>query len=219
MAHGNDKKRLQELRSSGYEMVKGQPNIIGWLIVNADGHKLGKVQELIIDTVAQRVRYLVAALSDNKVLQIDKRTVMLPIGMAQLHPADDCVVISGVTPYQLRALPRYDKANLGPRSEIDISQVFGRAHTALGTTPGGEELDQRFYDHEHFNDQRMSRPSRSDAGERSPRYRPEREEVPASGRNQQDFSSTHLPDDPESIRRRQEQNLRDEEDALRRGLL
>ncbi|RYZ23273.1 MAG: hypothetical protein EOO16_05535 [Chitinophagaceae bacterium] len=129
-------KRLQEFKGSGFEMVKGQPNIIGWQVISADGHKLGKITELIIDTVAQRVRYMVVALTDNKILQLEKRTVLVPVGFAQLHPADDCVVLTTVTPYQLRALPRYDRTHLGPKSEIDISQVFGREHSALGSDIG-----------------------------------------------------------------------------------
>jgi sporulation protein YlmC with PRC-barrel domain len=203
-----ENKRLQEFKGSGFEMVKGQPNIIGWEVIASEGHKLGKVSELIIDTVAQRVRYMVVALSDNKVLQLEKRTVLVPIGFAQLHPADDCVVLTGVTPYQLRALPRYDKLHLGPKSEIDISQVFGREHSSLGSNIGGEDLDQRFYDHEHFKDSQLS--SRPTAPAPAPRQ-PQRltEDMPAS----------HLGDDAETLRRRHEQNLRDEEEARRRGLL
>ncbi|RYY60036.1 MAG: hypothetical protein EOO12_15630 [Chitinophagaceae bacterium] len=203
-----DKKRLQEFRGSGFEMVKGQPDIHGWHVISSDGHRLGKVTELIIDTVAQRVRYLVVALTDNKVLQLEKRTVLVPIGFAQLHPADDSVILTGVTPYQLRALPRYDRTHLGPKSEIDISQVFGREHTSLGSNVGGEDLDQSFYNHEHFDDRRLHRaPAQPIAPQPARR---EAEELPAS----------HLSsDDAEAIRLRHEQNLRDEEEARRKGLL
>lgn len=200
-------KRLQEFRGSGFEMVKGQPDIRDWQVISSDGHRLGKVNELIIDTVAQRVRYLVVALADNKVLQLEKRTVLVPIGFAQLHPADDSVLLTGVTPYQLRALPRYDKVHLGPKSEIDISQVFGREHTALGSNIGGDDLDPSFYNHEHFDDRRLQRaPAQPVAPQPA---RPVAEELPAS----------HLSgDDAETIRRRHEQNLRDEEEARRKGL-
>jgi hypothetical protein len=151
---------------------------------------------------------MVVALTDNKVLQLEKRSVLVPVGFAQLHPADDCVVLTTVTPYQLRALPRYDRTHLGPKSEIDISQVFGREHTALGSSVGGEDLDQRFYDHEHFNDTHLSRQATRPVP--APRA-PERhhEELPAS----------QLSDDAESQRRRHEQTLRDEEEARRKGLL
>ncbi|RYY87788.1 MAG: hypothetical protein EOO15_10840 [Chitinophagaceae bacterium] len=200
-------KRLQEMRGSGFEMVKGQPDIHSWHVISSDGHRLGKVSELIIDTVAQRVRYLLVSLSDNKTLQLESRKVLVPVGFAQLHPADDSVILTGVTPYQLRALPRYDRAHLGPKSELDISQVFGREHTALGTGPGGEDLDQNFYNHEHFDDRRMQRAERSEA---RPVPLREAEELPASRLSG---------DDPESIRLRHEQNLRDEEEARRKGLL
>ncbi|RYY95083.1 MAG: PRC-barrel domain containing protein [Chitinophagaceae bacterium] len=219
------KKRLQELRGSDFEMAKGQPNIIGWQVMDGSGHKLGKVQELIIDTSAQRVRYMVVALTDNKVLQIEKRTVMVPIGFAQLHAADDCVLLHGVTPYQLRALPRYDKLHLGARSEMDISNVFGRSFTA---TQGSHDADAApgsgFYEHEHFNDKNyMQRPP---AGSHSTGLPPRSEQhMPAAQHDTGDIPASHKPyaqqpdDDPESIRRRHEQALRDEEELRRKGLL
>jgi sporulation protein YlmC with PRC-barrel domain len=201
-------KRLQEFRGSGFEMVKGQPDIRRWQVVSSDGHKLGKIDELIIDTVAQRVRYMIIALTDNKVLQLEKRTVLVPVGYAQLHPADDCVVLTGVTPYQLRALPKYDKDHLGPKSEIDIAQVFGREHTSLGSNIGGDDLDPSFYNHEQFDDRRLHRAP-------APPIAPQ----PAN-RQAEEMPASHLPgEDPESTRLRHEQNLRDEDEARRKGLL
>lgn len=149
------KRRLQELRGSDFEMAKGQPDIRGWEVIDPAGNKIGKVNELVFDTEARRVRYMVINIADSKELQLEKRTVLVPIGLAELHRAHDSVVLPEVTPFQLRALPKYDKEHLGPKAEMDISAVFGRSHTAIGSDEAHSSAP--FYDHEHFNEENLYR--------------------------------------------------------------
>lgn len=147
------KRRLQELRGSDYEIAKGQPDIRGWEVRDKSGHLIGKVHELIFDSRAHKVRYLVVNVLDSKELQLEKRTVMVPIGLALLQPKDDDVILENVTPFQLRALPKYHKDDLGTRAEKSISTVFGRNDPKAGaTTADDADLNADFYEHEHFNE-------------------------------------------------------------------
>ncbi len=148
----NKVKRLQELRGSGYEVAKGQPDIRGWEVRDAHGHLMGKVHELIFDSRANKVRYMVINVIDSKELQLEKRTVMVPIGLAVLQQQYDDVILPKVTPFQLRALPRYHKDDLGTRAEHAISTVFGRTDTVL---TGDEDVDESFYNNEMFNEDNM----------------------------------------------------------------
>jgi sporulation protein YlmC with PRC-barrel domain len=150
-------KRLQELRGSGYEVAKGQPDIRGWEVRNDHGHLIGKVHELIFDSRANKVRYMIINVNDSKDMQLEKRTVMVPIGLAVLEQKDDDVILQNVTPFQLRALPRYSKEDLGTRSEHAISTVFGRdAKLSANTTPSAdEEVDESFYNNEMFDETNM----------------------------------------------------------------
>lgn len=149
--------RLRELRGSDFTLAKGEPDIRGWDVRDAQGRKFGTVQDLIFDIRANKVRYLVLNILDTKELELEKRTVMVPIGLAELDPSDNDVLLPTVNPFQLRALPRYDKSNLGAKAERDISIVFGRQ--ALGdTTPTpGNDVDEHFYNHEHFNQDNLYR--------------------------------------------------------------
>jgi sporulation protein YlmC with PRC-barrel domain len=152
------KRRLQELRGSNYEIAKGQPDIRGWEVRDKSGHLIGKVHELIFDSRAHKVRYMVVNVIDSKELQLEKRTVMVPIGLALLQPKDDDVILESVTPFQLRALPKYHKDDLGTRAEKSISTVFGRNDPKAGTTtPDDADLNEDFYEHEHFNEDNMHR--------------------------------------------------------------
>lgn len=151
-------KRLQELRGSDFEIAKGQPDIRGWEVRDTSGHLIGKVDELIFDARAQKVRYMVVNVVDSKELQLEKRTVLVPIGLALLKPKDDDVILENVTPFQLRALPKYHKDDLGTKAERAISVVFGRTDGKGGQAQtDDQELDPDFYDHDLFNENNMYR--------------------------------------------------------------
>lgn len=152
------KRRLQELRGSDFEIAKGQPDIRGWEVRDAGGRKIGKVHELIFDSRAQKVRYMVVNVLDTKELELEKRTVMLPIGLALLQPKDDDVILKNVTPFQLRALPRYSKDDLGTKAERNISTVFGR--TDMGSDASDADLEEDFYKHDLFKEDDMYRTDR-----------------------------------------------------------
>src|SRR5215216_2682330 len=134
----NKTKRLQELRGSGYEVAKGQPDIRGWEVRDTDGYLMGKVRELIFDVRAQKVRYMVIDIIDSKELQLEKRTVMVPVGLAELQQKYDDVILPKVTSFHLRALPKYSKDDLGSRAERAISTVFGIENKPL---PAGHTAD------------------------------------------------------------------------------
>lgn len=160
MASDKKNKRLQELRGSDFEIAKGQPDIRGWEVRDDAGRKLGKVSELIFDARDRKVRYMIVNVLDSKDLQLEKRTVLVPIGLALLDTADDDVILQKVTPFQLRALPKYDKDLLGPQAERDISVVFGREHTATALTQDND-LNTDFYQNELFDENNMYRNRRS----------------------------------------------------------
>lgn len=162
MARDKKTRRLQELKGSNFELSKGQPDIRGWEVREEKARKIGEVQELIFDVHAHKVRYMVVQVMDNDELELEKRTVLIPIGMAELHPKDDDVILHGVTAFQLRALPKYNKVNLGARAEGAVSTVFGRKYTSLNDNDADEDMNNEFYEHEHFNEKNLYRNRRND---------------------------------------------------------
>ncbi len=145
--------RLRELSSSDFAIAKGESDIRGWDVRDATGRKYGSVLDLIFDIRTGKVRYLVLGILDTKELELEKRTVLVPIGLAELDPTDNDVLLPTVNPFQLRALPRYDRSTLGAKTERDISFVFGR-QTNAGSAP---DTDEQFYNHEHFNQDNLYR--------------------------------------------------------------
>ncbi len=163
----NSTSRLLELGGSGYEIVDGEPDIRGWEVKDESGKKIGEVDELIFDSQANKVRYIVLDLEDN-MLDMESKNVLVPIGLAELHEEDDDVLLPGVTSAQLRALPEYEKNHIGPDVEASVRNVFGAgALMAGGSGLAGDNDD--FYNHGHFNNDNLyQNRKKSGAGNKIP---------------------------------------------------
>lgn len=156
----NRNTRLQKLSGSDFEIVDGESDIRGWDVRDDSGKQIGEVEELIFDFESRKVRYLVVDLDEND-FGLESRKVLVPIGIAELHENDDDVILNGVTPDQISALPEYDEDRFDTEHETSVRNVFGGLGGAAlaggaiadSTTSSGHEDD--FYDHEHFNDQKL----------------------------------------------------------------
>jgi len=140
---------LTELSDSDFQIAEGQPNLIGWEVKNETGTYIGEVEELLFDPQTSAVRYLIVDLTDNG-MNMDDKSVMIPLGIAHLHISDDEVVLPGLHLDQYQALPDYDQAELSPELEREIRAIIG-SPAALRLEDTVTELDQRnFYEHHHF---------------------------------------------------------------------
>lgn len=148
MEDRNNAYHLQELDGSDYKIAENQPDIDGWSIYDERHQKVGKVHDMLFDPQSQKVRYIIANLKNNE-LNLDSRTVLVPIGIAQLHEQDDDVILSGVTAEQLRALPEYRKDGLTKFDEAAVLGVFSGSKSL--------EYSDDFYQHQHFSDENFYR--------------------------------------------------------------
>jgi len=163
--------RLQELDHSNFEIVKDEPDIRGWDVRYRNGEKIGSVEELILDTKAKKVRYMIVDLEENE-LRLEHRKIVIPIGFAELDKQQDDVLIPNVSVDQLCRLADYKRNSLSPELERSIASVFGRkANVEPVASIKREErrvneldddIDPDFYSHEHFNSDNLykNRPNR-----------------------------------------------------------
>ena len=147
--------RLEELSSSDFEIVDGQPDIKGWDVKTDSGEVIGDVEELLFNPQTQKVRYMVIDTDAND-LRLEARKILIPIGVAELHEDDDYVVIPQVTVAHLETLPGYERGALNAEHETHIRSTFsslgaaGMGMGAVGSTP-----TEDFYEHEQFNANRL----------------------------------------------------------------
>lgn len=140
---------LQELSGSDFEIVEGEPNIIGWEVKDERGTYVGQVRELLFEPASRAVRYLIIDLKNNG-MNLENKEVMIPLGIAHLHRSDDEVVLPGLHLHQYQALPAYHKEQLGPEIEVQIRSVIG-SPAALRMEETMVAFDQyQFYNHHHF---------------------------------------------------------------------
>ncbi len=144
--------RLQKLSGSDFEIADNQPDIEGWEITDAQGTSIGKVDDMIFDVQALKVRYIIAELNKDLAHEGSGK-VLIPIGMAELQEKNDDVILPGISANQISALPAYRNASITPEDEKSIRMALAGAGLAAGgamASSGGEETD--FYDHEHFDE-------------------------------------------------------------------
>ncbi len=154
---------LEELGGSDFEMVDGEPNIIGWDVKNGKGQKIGEVDDLLFNPQSRKVKYMVVDMDSNK-LQLDKgRKVLIPIDIADLHskhadkssvvqhmehkvydPAFDgnVVILRRVSIAQLNALPLYEKNHLSPQTEMAIRNIFEKKGGGGSSSDVHEDLER-----------------------------------------------------------------------------
>lgn len=146
---------LKELGGSDYKIVDGEENIKGWDVKNAQGIKLGEVDELLFDEASLKVRYIVLDLDNNDLdIDFDDKKVLIPIGMAELDEKEDDVFLRNITIQQLQSMSEYDKDNLN--SDLELSNYSTLTGVAAATTAAD------MYDNEHFSDENLFRNRKRD---------------------------------------------------------
>lgn len=140
---------LLELSSSNYKITDGEADIIGWQVNTEAGSELGKVKDLLFDQQQNAVRYLVIEIS-NIGADLGGKTVIIPIGIANLAEDGDAIILPDLHLDQLQELPTYAKGAITHAHEDLIRLVIG-SPAALRLEETIIELDRaQFYQHHHF---------------------------------------------------------------------
>ena len=168
--------RLNDLDE--FKVADGYPDPRGWDVKTGDGQTVGKVDDLIVDTQAMRVRYVSVEVDDRSVGQLATDAVtpgdqgthtLIPIGAVSLDDAHDDVVLGGgYTAQQIGTLPRYrgtitrdyeQSLVAGHRNRGGVAGAVAGAGAALAA--GAERVkdavtgDRHDYEHSDYNDQRL----------------------------------------------------------------
>lgn len=158
------------------EIAEGAPDPRGWDVIGANGEKVGKVAELLVDTGAMKVRYLEVELEKDvaedstrnrsvNAADVRDRTdiddepfrhVLVPIGAAHLDDDEDQVRLDeraanivGIPGYRPGSLTRdYETGVLGRLG----AGSRGRADDLPTGTRRADAGQGDFYDGEHFDD-------------------------------------------------------------------
>lgn len=136
--------RLERLdKLSDIDVASGEPDPRGWRVVGRDGKEIGKVDHLIGDTGAMKVRYLVMR-ADKEVLNED-RDVLIPVGHVELDTSAKRVVVDALDTNVLRALPPYTGGALTREEERKISSAYETSYTGESRYRHPRYRDENLY--------------------------------------------------------------------------
>ena len=134
----------------GFKIAKRDHDPRKWEVLASDGRSVGKVNDLLIDTRAQKVRYLDVRLKKGLVDSEHTVHVLVPIGNARLHPDDKRVYVEQMDAETFTRLPEYGQEPLTREHEDFLRQRIDSAYRP-GTVPEEEYYEDRMYDAERFN--------------------------------------------------------------------
>lgn len=140
-----------------FEIADGDPDIRGWDVHTADGRRIGEVDDLLVDRLAMKVRYLDVDLDDEIDRADDDRHILVPIGYARLDEDDDRVVVDTLSRDDLAAMPLYDHAPVTREYETTLRGQFDRG----GSVPA---TDDDFYASDIYDPDRFYGPRRGSGG-------------------------------------------------------
>jgi sporulation protein YlmC with PRC-barrel domain len=126
---------------SDYKIADGEPDIHGWDVRGTNGEKVGDVEDVLVDSVTRRVRYIEIKLEKDLAANVERRHALLPIGAVRLDEHDKNVHVN-LESERLRSLPKYVRGDLSPAYEQSVVNIFRRADEAtiaLGVDPDAYE--------------------------------------------------------------------------------
>jgi photosynthetic reaction center H subunit len=133
-----------------FDIPKGEPDPRGWDVKTADGVKIGKVDDLLVDTGLARLRYLEVKLKGDIADRADKEYVLIPVGAAHLDDERDDVIIS-VNQANLAGIPAYDRLRLSRDYERSLRTYYEGA-TPSQVSGAVVDRDVDFYTHPQFDE-------------------------------------------------------------------
>lgn len=119
----NTKYHLEELKGSDYKIIDEEPDILGWIIRDSAGLKVGKVRDLLFDTESLMVRYIICELKDNE-LNLQEREVLLPMGRVILDQQNETVLLNRMHNLYFQNAPAYTYDALNAEYETTLHGFY-----------------------------------------------------------------------------------------------
>lgn len=111
-APGEDGPALHPISSlRGYRVARGEPDVTGWTVVTRGGAEAGTVSDLLVDTRAMKVRYLVVGGTD------DGAARLLPVGFLHIDTEGQRVRTSALVAEDIARLPAYEPGTVSREEE------------------------------------------------------------------------------------------------------
>jgi sporulation protein YlmC with PRC-barrel domain len=123
------------------EVSEEDPDVRGWDVVTRDGHDIGEVKDLLVDTRSMKVRCLEVELEGSHFKWNDNRRVAIPVESVELDEEHDDVVIQGMALDEIGRLDEYrpDLSSPTAASRTGLPDTASRDIRPAADAPRGAE--------------------------------------------------------------------------------
>jgi uncharacterized protein (TIGR02271 family) len=102
---------LAPLRELNATVAEGSPDTRGWEVIAADGTPIGRVEDLLVDTAAMEVRYLLVTLRQEHLQGSSARTVRVPVANSRLDSGGRRVYLDTLSASDAASLARHSSTS------------------------------------------------------------------------------------------------------------
>lgn len=113
---------LRETRD--FRIPREEFDLRGWNVFGADGERLGKVDDLLIDPAAMKVAFLSVDVLDDLFRLKDDRHVIVPTEAVDLRPRGRDVWVAGRSAEEIARLPAYAGGQVDPVVWYRVTEAF-----------------------------------------------------------------------------------------------
>lgn len=112
-----------------HQISPGEPDIRGWLVVGADGRRVGRVNDVLVELHSLTARHLEIALDPGVAERAGASTIVVPVESLQVAPIRSLIHLHTVTTDDLEDVPGFVT---GPEpvheEKLEPLQRFFRCH-------------------------------------------------------------------------------------------
>ncbi|WP_192823798.1 PRC-barrel domain-containing protein [Rufibacter sp. LB8] len=131
-------------------------DVRNWEVIGADGQRLGKVDDLIVDRELMKVRYLDIDVDKDRFLpDTDARHLLVPIGAAHLDDDNNQVFLANIDQNALTRFPFYRGGAVDSDLEYRVMHAFTKPNDAYMAPAATAAPTADFYQNDHFNEERF----------------------------------------------------------------
>lgn len=130
----------RRLSEGDYEVAPGEYDVRGWKVVLANNEQIGKVDDLIVDPAAQKVRYLDVELNRHALKLEHDRHVCIPIARAALDADDKTIVLTGLDRATVLTLPNFTGSPMDAEYDRRYGTLLKDEYASKRMTRSAEEL-------------------------------------------------------------------------------
>lgn len=139
--------RLGELEN--YKVASDQPDVRGWTVIDKDRQEFGIIEELVVDPVQEKVRYLDVNTSRYRPSEEEHR-LLIPIGLAKIDDRHDQVQIRDVDKNILDSVPAHNGGFVSRAYEQEVADRFNSQERTPTAPRTADFYSSDLYDESRF---------------------------------------------------------------------